>query len=59
MDLGIFKEANQLTKVDVTVAYPVREVRTVILVLRTVFEFNPVTVNCSVGPTGVPILSVP
>ena len=32
-------------KVDVTEAYPVREVVTEILVLRTVFEFKPVTVN--------------
>ena len=59
MSLSNISTNNQLTKVDVTVAYPVREVRTVILVLRTVFEFNPVTVNCSVVPTGVPILSVP
>ena len=50
---------NQLVKVLVTEAYPVREVVTEILVLRKVLEFKPVTVNWSVVPTGVPILNVP
>ena len=36
---------NQLVKVLVTEAYPVREVVTEILVLRKVLEFKPVTVN--------------